>query len=567
MSKIVYTSLLVFFFISSKIAAQYQPKNLSQADLSKAQQWVDKTYNSLSQDEKLGQLFIVALYTNKDENHITQVRNIVVNDKIGGLILMQDDAAREINLVNEFQQKSKVPLMIGMDAEWGLYQRIAAAHKFPWAMTLGAIQDKNLIYQMASKIAEDCKRMGINWDFAPVVDVNTNPNNPIIGNRSFGSEVNNVINSALSYSNGLQDNHILAAIKHFPGHGDTSTDSHLDLPVVSHNIDRLNTVELAPFKALMNKGIGGVMVAHLYVPSLESGKGIPASVSKNIITGLLKEKLGFKGLIITDALNMGAVANKYNPGELDALAFKAGNDIMLFSQGVAEGKKLIQKAIDNGEIPQSRVEESVKKILLTKYFLGLSQYTPKNPENINYDLNNDSHKKLVQNLYANALTLLKDEKKLLPLNCKGTYYYVPLEEAPYQTFADQLNLGTTVIVKKASEINTIPANSNVIVGFHKDNSTAYKPYKISAESKKIMADLAKNQNVILNVFGSAYALKDIDLTKVSTVLVSYENNEDSMTATAGALNGKTKISGRLPVWVNDNLKAGMGMDLNPFIKN
>lgn len=562
MRKIVYTSLLVFFFISSKIAAQYQPKNLSQTDLNKAQQWVDKTYSSLSQDEKLGQLFIVALYTNKDENHINQVRNIVVNDKIGGLILMQDDAAREINLVNEFQQKSKVPLMIGMDAEWGLYQRIAAAHKFPWAMTLGAIQDKSLIYQMASKIAEDCKRMGINWDFAPVVDVNTNPNNPIIGNRSFGSEVNNVISSALSYSNGLQDNNILAAIKHFPGHGDTSTDSHLDLPVVSHNIDRLNTIELAPFKALMNKGIGGVMVAHLYVPSLESAKGIPASVSKNIITGLLKEKLGFKGLIITDALNMGAVANKYNPGELDALAFKAGNDIMLFSQGVAEGKKLIQKAIDNGEIPQSRVEESVKKILLTKYFLGLSQYTPKNPENVNYDLNNTSHQKLVQNLYANALTLLKDEKKLLPLNCKGTYYYVPLEEAPYQTFANQLNLGTTVIVKKASEINTIPANSTVIVGFHKDNSTAYKPYKISAESKKILADLAKNQNVILNVFGSAYALKDMDIAKVSTVLVSYENNDDSMKATADALNGKTKISGRLPVLVNDNLKTGMGMDLN-----
>lgn len=562
MNRIVYISILVFFFISSKIAAQYQPKNISQADLNNAHQWVDKTYKSLSQDEKLGQLFIVALYTNKDENHINQVRNIVTHDKIGGLILMQDDAAREINLVNEFQQKSKVPLIIGMDAEWGLFQRIATAHKFPWAMTLGAIQDKNLIYQMASKIAEDCKRMGINWDFAPVVDVNTNPNNPIIGNRSFGSEVNNVINSALSYSNGLQDNNILAAIKHFPGHGDTNTDSHLDLPVVSHNLERLNNTELAPFKALMNKGIGGVMVAHLYVPTLESGKGIPASVSKNIITGLLKEKLGYKGLIITDALNMGAVANKYRPGELDALAFKAGNDIMLFSQGVSEGKKLIQKAIDNGEIPQSRVEESVKKILLTKYFLGLDKYTPKNPENINYDLNNNSHKKLVQNLYSNALTLLKDDKKLLPLNCKGTYYYVPLEEAPYQTFANQLNLGTTVIVKKASEINTIPANSTVIVGFHKDNSTAYKPYKISAESKAVLANLTKNQNVILNVFGSAYALKDIDISKVSTVLVSYENNEDSMTATANAFNGKTKIWGRLPVLVNDNLKAGMGIDLN-----
>jgi beta-glucosidase-like glycosyl hydrolase len=559
MKKLLYTSLFIVALISPKVKAQYQPKNASKEDLKKAQQWVDTTYKNLSQDEKLGQLFIVALYTNRGEDYISQVRNIVTNDKIGGLILMQDDAAREINLVNEFQQKSKVPLMIGMDAEWGIYQRIATAHKFPWAMTLGAIQDKNLVYQMAAKIAEDCRRMGINWDFAPVVDVNTNPDNPIIGNRSFGSEVDNVITSALSYSNGLQDNNILAAIKHFPGHGDTSTDSHLDLPVVSHSTERLDAVELAPFKALMNKGIGGVMVAHLYVPSLESGKGIPASVSKNIITGLLKDKLGYKGLIITDALNMGAVANKYQPGELDAMAFKAGNDIMLFSQGVSEGKKLIQKAIDKGEIPQSRVEESVKKILLTKYFLGLTQYTPKNPENINKDLNNDSHTQLVQNLYSNALTLLKDEKKLLPLKGKQTYY-VPLEEAPYQTFANRL--GNNIIIKKAGEIKTIPAGSTVIIGFHKDNSTAYKPYKISAESKKILSDLTKNQNVILNVFGSAYALKDIDISKVSTVFVSYENNDDSMNAAADALNGKTKIWGKLPVLVNDQLKPGMGIEFN-----
>ena len=554
-------SYILLLFFSLHLSAQYQPKNISKEDLKKADQWVNRTYNSLSQDQKLGQLFIVALYTNKGEDHISNVRRIVEQEQIGGLILMQDDAAREITLVNEFQSKSKVPLMIGMDAEWGLFQRIAAAHKFPWAMTLGAIQDKNLITQMAAKIAEDSKRMGINWDFAPVVDVNTNPDNPIIGNRSFGSEVQNVVNSALAYSNGLQDNRILAAIKHFPGHGDTSTDSHFDLPVVAHNLDRLNAVELAPFKALMDKGIGGVMVAHLYVPALEKENGIPASISKNIITGLLKEKFGYKGLIITDALNMGAVAKRYKPGELDALAFKAGNDIMLFSEGVKEGKRLIQQAIDNREISQNRVEESVKKILLTKYFLGLDKYEPRNPENINYDLNNDSHKTLVQNLYANALTLLKDNKKLLPLNCRENYYYVPLEEAAYQTFADRLNLETTVIVKKSSEISSIPKNSKVIVGFHKDNSTAYKSYKISDKSKKILSELSKNNQVILTVFGSAYALKDVDISNISTVLVAYENNDDSMTATAKSLMGGSEISGRLPVLVNTELKAGAGINL------
>ena len=558
--KYTLTYILLLFF-SLHLSAQYQPKNISKEDLKKADQWANRTYNALSQYQKLGQLFIVALYTNKGEDHISNVRRIVEQEQIGGLILMQDDAAREITLVNEFQSKSKVPLMIGMDAEWGLFQRIAAAHKFPWAMTLGAIQDKNLITQMAAKIAEDSKRMGVNWDFAPVVDVNTNPDNPIIGNRSFGSEVQNVVNSALAYSNGLQDNRILAAIKHFPGHGDTSTDSHFDLPVVAHNLDRLNAVELAPFKALMYKGIGGVMVAHLYVPALEKENGIPASISKNIITGLLKEKFGYKGLIITDALNMGAVAKRYKPGELDALAFKAGNDIMLFSEGVKEGKRLIQQAIDNREISQNRVEESVKKILLTKYFLGLDKYEPRNPENINYDLNNDSHKTLVQNLYANALTLLKDNKKLLPLNCRETYYYVPLEEAAYQTFADRLNLETTVIVKKSSEISSIPKNSKVIVGFHKDNSTAYKSYKISDKSKKILSELSKNNQVILTVFGSAYALKDVDISNISTVLVAYENNDDSMTATAKSLMGGSEISGRLPVLVNTELKAGAGINL------
>jgi len=555
-------NLFLIILVSQSFLCQYQPKNLANSDLRKANKWVDETYNALSQTERLGQLFIVALYTNKDEAHISQIRNIVLNDKIGGLILMQDDAAREINLVNEFQSKSKVPLMIGMDAEWGVFQRIAKAHKYPWAITLGAVQDKNLIHDMASKIAEDCRRMGINWDFAPVVDVNTNPNNPIIGNRSFGSDVNNVVNSALAYSNGLQDHKILAAIKHFPGHGDTDKDSHLDLPVVSHNMERLEKTELAPFKALMDKGIGGVMVAHLYVPSLENEKGIPASISKKIVTGLLKEKYDYKGLIITDALNMGAVANKFKAGELDALAFKAGNDIMLFSQDVATGKRLIQKAIDNKEISQSRVEESVKKILLTKYFLGLDQYSNVDPENINEDLNNASHSEIVQKMYSNALTLVKDDKKLLPLDCKETYYYVPLEEAGYEPFLKQLNTQTTVILKKASEINSIPANSKVIVGFHKDNSTAYKPYKISDSSKKVLSDLSKNQNIILDVFGSPYALKDIDISKVSTVLVSYENNDDAMKATANGLLGQTKIWGRLPVLVNDNLKYGAGMDIN-----
>ncbi|MCT4224128.1 glycoside hydrolase family 3 protein [Elizabethkingia anophelis] len=556
-----YTFLTISVFLSPEYSAQYQPKNINKQELEKARQWVDKTYNSLSQDEKLGQLFITALYTNKDQNHINFVRQLVNKEKIGGIILMQDNAAQEIELVNEFQESSRVPLLIGMDAEWGLYQRIAAAHKFPWAITLGAIQDDKLVYEMASKIASDAKRMGVNWDFAPVVDVNTNPSNPIIGNRSFGSDVQNVIRKGLAYSNGLQDNGVLAAIKHFPGHGDTDKDSHMDLPVVKNNIDRLNNTELAPFKALMDKNVGGVMVAHLYVPALETKSGIPASVSYSIITDLLKKKFGYKGLIITDALNMGAVASRYKAGELDKKAFAAGNDIMLFSQGVSEGKKLIQQAIDSGEIPQSRIEESVKKILLTKYYLGLPNFKKISTNNINSDLNNESHAQLSEKLYANALTLLKNDQQLLPLQKNETVYYVPLEEAPYKTFASELGNNINLIVKKANEISSIPSGAKVIVGFHKDNSTAYKPYKISAASKAVLSKLSGNTKVILDVFGSPYALMDIDIQNIPAVLVSYENNEYSQKAAAKALTGQTKINGRLPVLINNQLKYGDGQDL------
>ena len=553
--------ILVFIFgCTGYLQAQFSPKNITKDLDKKAVKYADSLYAKLSMDERIGQLYIVALYTNKDQNHISGVRKLVEQERIGGIILMQDDAEQEIALVNEFQKKSRVPMLFGMDAEWGLYQRIKTAHKFPWAMTLGAIQDNNLVYEMASKIAEDAKKMGIYWNFAPVVDVNTNPKNPIIGNRSFGSDVQNVIAKSLAYAQGLQDNGVLAAIKHFPGHGDTDVDSHLDLPVVKHSLDRLNKIELAPFKALMDKKIGGAMIAHLYVPQLEKGKNIPASISYDIVTNLLKNKFRYEGLVITDALNMNAVAKKYSAGELDLRAFKAGNDVLLFSQDVPTGKKLIKEAIQKGEISEKRLEESVKKILKTKYLLGLQNLRPLSSEGINNVLNNDSHAKISEKLYTNALTLLKDEKQLFPLREKEVYY-LPLEEASHEAFLQELS--KEIKVKKISfkEILSIPENAVVIIGLHKDNSTAYKPYKVSWESKRLINQVKSRNKVILNVFGSPYALQDMDISGISSVLVSYENNPLSMKATAEAYLGKQKINGRLPVVVNEQIKYGMGIDV------
>lgn len=557
-------SLFIVFTLlclSSLVSGQYEPKDWGEKEKREAQKWVDKTYENLSLDEKLGQLFIVALYTNKGEAEIEKVKSLVKQEKLGGLILMQDDAKREVSLLNELQPLGKVPMLVGMDAEWGLFQRIAKAYKLPWAMPLGAIQDKKLVYEMASTIAKDAKRMGVNWVFAPVVDVNTNPNNPIIGNRSFGSEVPNVVSSASAYTLGLQDHGVLAAIKHFPGHGDTNTDSHLDLPVVSHSLSRLEKVELAPFKQMMNEGVGGVMVAHLYVPALEKKQGVPASVSSSIITDLLKEKYGYQGLIITDALNMGAVAKRYKPGELDLLAFKAGNDIMLFSEGVKEGKRLIKEAMDKGDIPTSRLEESVKKILHAKYALGLTSFKKIPLENLDHDLNNESHQSLVRKLYSHSLTLLKNEGNLLPLQKDQKYYYLPLEEAPSSTMVDALSREINLEKVNSSTARNLPKGSTLIIGLHKDNSTAYKPFTISSSSRTLIESLKKDYKVVLTLFGSPYGLKNLNLEGISTVAVAYENNPDSMAATAGAFLGNTPITGRLPVSVNEKLPAGKGITL------
>ena len=511
------------FLISLFVEAQFIPKNETSEQLQKAEKYADSLYAELSMEERIGQLYVVALYTNKDETHVSQVRKWVEQEKVGGIILMQDDAERTIQLVNEFQRKSRI--------------------------------------QMGAKIAEDAKKIGVYWNFSPVVDVNTNPQNPIIGNRSFGSDVQNVIRKGLAYARGLQENGVLAAIKHFPGHGDTDKDSHLDLPVVGHSLSRLNKIELAPFKALVDKNIGGVMVAHLYVPALEKRNNIPASLSYEIVTELLKNKLKYEGVIITDALNMNAVSKKYSAGELDLLAFKAGNDMLLFSQDVSHGKGLIKRALENGGLSEQRLAESVKKILKTKYLLGLQNFKPLDEKDIKEKLNNDSHRIISEKLYTNALTLIKDEQKLLPLQNGKTYYYLPLEEAPYHIFERVLE--EEIIIKKVlpSDITLIPEGAEVIIGLHKDNSTAYKPYRISSQSKKIITDLLKKNKVILNVFGSPYALKDVDIKDISTLLISYENNEHSLKTTAEALLGRHKIHGRLPVVVNEQLQYGAGQDL------
>ncbi|MDL1913104.1 MAG: glycoside hydrolase family 3 protein [Bergeyella sp.] len=572
-----YISFIFTLFSFVLLFSQYTPKGTTKYEKRKAKKFINKMYRSLSLDEKIGQLFLVALYTNKGEKGIDKVRKMIIEEKIGGIILMQEDADREKQLIEEFQKKSPISLFVGIDAEWGLQQRLKNTYKLPWALALGAIQDKKLIYRMAQNLARDAKLLGINWIFAPVADVNTNPLNPIIGNRSFGSDVKNVSCSALSYAKGLQDEGVLATLKHFPGHGDTQTDSHLDLPTLKHSLQRLDSTELAPFRMLSDKGIASIMVAHLNIPSLD--KKALSSISKKIITGLLKNKMNYKGIIVTDALDMAAVAKRYKPGVLEDLAFRAGNDIMLFSQDVAEGKRLIKNGIKNGEIPEKRLKESVKKILLTKYYLGLLDRNKNNKqqhlrrdtslvsrkgkinENIIKKLLSPEHKELVQKLYAHSLTLIKNKESVLPLKRKKTYYYLPLEEGSFASFYEELKKSHHINLISSSQASSLPPKSCIIVGIHKDNSTAYTPYKISDASKEIIKKLAKNHTIILNVFASPYALCDFPIENIKSVLVAYENNEDAQISAGKNIKGEHSVTGKLPVDINEDLRYGMGIDL------
>ncbi|MDR3272830.1 MAG: glycoside hydrolase family 3 protein [Flavobacteriaceae bacterium] len=555
------TIFLIFYLLASVFSLGQNLSNkinLNEKN-ERAKFWVDSTYQSLSTEDRIAQLFIVAAYTNKGIPHTQEVNNLVNQEHIGGLILMQDDAVQQAQWVNQLQSQSKVPLLIGIDGEWGLAQRFTGTAKFPWAMTLGAIADDSLIYQTARQIALYCRRMGIHWDFAPVVDINVNPANPIIGNRSFGSEKENVMKKALAYMRGLQDEHILSSAKHFPGHGDTDTDSHLDLPVLKHSQARFDSLELYPFKQLIASGVNGIMVAHLNVPEFEPDSKVPASLSYNIITKLLKEKLGFKGLIVTDALNMQGVAKNYPYGEMDYLAFRAGNDVLLFSQNVALGKQKIKEEIGKGEISMSRLEESVKKILYAKYWIGLSKkFEPIDTANLMSDLNTQETHELNQKLYAEAITLLKSSKENFPLKKHKKYVYLPLENGDYQAFYSLLKkrFPTLETVKNISELNHYnPKDYELIIGIHKDTeTTVYYSYKLSENTKNTIMQLSGKYKVTLCDFISPYSLNDLDLSAVQNIILTYQNNIYTQTSIVNVLDGSREAKGRLPVTIKNKKK-------------
>jgi len=556
-------SFLLFGFSILSFSQSFSFKPLQTKDSLAQKKWVDSVYNSLSLNEKIGQLFMVDVFS---ENPRTDIKKLITQYHIGGVIFSKGGPVRQAQLTNTYQKLSKTPLVIAMDAEWGLAMRLDSTYAFPWNMTLGAIQDTGVVKDVASQIAKHNKRLGVHINFAPVVDINTNPQNPIIGNRSFGENKYNVTEKAKLFIEAFDDVGILSSAKHFPGHGDTDQDSHKTLPSVYFSKHRLDSVELFPFKKLIDSKMSSIMVAHLNVPALESQNNLPTSLSKNVVTGLIKDKLDFEGLIFTDALNMKGVANFDSPGDIDLQAFMAGNDILLISENVPLAIKKIKKAYKKDKILRNRLAYSVKKILFAKYKAGLANYQPVETNNLIKDLNTSSNDAVYMKAIAQATTVVKNNADILPLKNldKKRIAYLKMGQADNREFFKLLNrydkvdsISSNILLDEKIEL--LKNYDKLIIGHHTSNATPWKSYKFSEKELVAIHEISLQIPVILVNFASPYALSDIKSTvNIKAIVQAYQNSNLAQSVAAQILFGARPAQGKLPVSINKFYPVGSG---------
>ena len=557
--------LLVFIAIGCNLSAQ-RLDPLRTIDFEAQNVWVDSIMNTMSIDEKIGQLYMVQAYSNLDQKHEDFITEMISKYHVGNLVFMQGTPKKQAELTNRYQDTAKVPLLIGFDGEWGLDMRLKNTYRFPWNMTLGAIKNDALIKQFGKHLGQHAKRIGIHINFAPVIDINTNPANPIIGNRSFGESKENVTQKAIAFIKGMQGEGVLANGKHFPGHGDTATDSHHTLPLLNFDEARLDSIELYPYKKTFDVGLASVMTAHLNIPSLEANINVPTSLSKNVVTHLLQEKLGFQGLIITDGLNMKGAANYATSAQIDLAALQAGNDLLLIPQDVPASIAIIKKALETRTLTKERLDFSVKKILKAKYWAGLQNYKPIELENIVEDLNRIEDELLHRDLVKNSLTLLKNENNNVPIRNleKQKIAYVKLGDAENDAYVNMLKKYAKVTVVSDTNldglITKLKPYNYVIIGFHKSNSHPWKSYKMSNKDLVWLQEIAKEKTVVLDVFTSPYSLLKIkSFTNIESVIVSYQNSKLSQEISAQLLFGAIAAKGKLPVSIGAEFKEGFGI--------
>ncbi len=541
--------------------------------------WVDSVYRQLSLKEKIGQLFMVAAWSDKEPAHSHSIIRLIQEYHIGGLIFFQGNPRDQAKLTNVYQNYSRVPLMIGMDAEWGPGMRLDSVISYPRQMALGAIQDDSLIYRMGSDIGQQLRRLGVHINFAPVVDVNNNPDNPVIGSRSFGSDPRRVARKGIAYMNGLQDEGVLSVAKHFPGHGDTDQDSHKVLPVIPHDSTRLDSIELYPFRRLVQNGVGGVMVAHLNVPAYMDDPNQPATLSSRMINGVLKEQMDFKGLVFTDALNMRGITNHYSPGRIEAQALKAGNDVLLYPQDAARAIEYLYKQVKLGDLSRQTIEQSCRKVLAFKYWAGLDQLPadtnggmktgPVEKAGLTGDLNKSAYQVLRQELVSGSLTLTGNSSGLLPFRRPDTLNIATVALGSDSTTAfqdmidrygaaDHYHYTTGDDLARFSE--QLQEYDLVVASVHRTNRMPSRRYGVRDEYIRVSEQITRQTKMVLVHFGNPYALGHFpQLQHYEAALVGYNDQPVTQRKAAQALFGAIDLQGRLPVDVGGPLQVGTGV--------
>ncbi|MGO1750971.1 MAG: glycoside hydrolase family 3 N-terminal domain-containing protein [Psychroflexus sp.] len=557
--------LLLALLVANFFYAQNTNPLIDELNKDDQRQWADSIYKNMSLDQKIGQLFMLDIFSSASDKDIKFLKHRIKKYHIGGIIFSKGTAEEQVKLTNEFQKIAETPLLIGMDAEWGLAMRLENSFAFPYNMTLGAIDDNNLVFDVAKQIAQHSKRVGVHFNFAPVVDLNSNPKNPIIGNRAFGEGKQNVTSKSIALIKGFQSEDVLTSAKHFPGHGDTDQDSHKLLPSIDADSTRLMDTEIYPYRKLINYGLTSVMVAHLKVPALTDSETLPTSLSKKVVTDLLQNEMNFKGLIFTDALNMKGASQYGGPGEAELQAFLAGNDILLIPNDLDAAFDKIKKAYNDGIITDKRLSNSVRKILFAKYKVGLKNYQQISQVNLKQDLATDQNKATRFKAFQKAITLVKNDLGLLPIADLQDHKiaYVKLGDAKaekfYNTLTDyaEVDYFTSESDKLLEKLKTY---QTVIIGHHKSDETPWKSYELRSFEIKLIQLIAKQNNLVLANFTSPYALLDLDsFLPIESIIQSYQNAGEAQQVTAEIIFGASEAVGQLPVSVTSAYPEGTGL--------
>jgi len=517
-------------------------------------EWAEQTLQQLTLDEKIGQLLMVDAYANRPENHVASIEQLIKNYHVGNIIFLQGNVETQVSWVNRLQAAAKYPLLVGQDSEWGLSMRLADTVRFPKNMTLGAIQDESLIYEVGKEIGKHCRAIGVHINFAPVVDINVNPDNPIIGVRSFGSDKHDVARKSMLFANGLRAGGVIACAKHFPGHGDTAIDSHEDLPVLHQGYQRLWDEELYPFKAMINSGIPAIMTAHLSIPAMDRTPHQPSTLSRKIVTDLLRKKLKFNGLVITDAMNMKGVTKFYSPGQAALQAILAGNDMIVIPIDIPDVVACIKKAVADRTLSIQELDAHILRVLQVKERVGLHKNRFIDQALVRSVIDSDRAKKLKKILYQEAITAVRDEQNLLPIKnmkhagiiqvggqhdeklagmCGG---YVQITAVPTN---EDIARVMQVIEQHEAIIVVLYAIDKTMGFFGRIDSMSYELKNIFENFKSL-----DKKNCVIACM-SPYCLKF--LAQQKTVIMAYENDPDALQAALDLVVGKFVSSGRLPI--------------------